>query len=568
MANDKGNTIFIILLLFIVPALIMLRQLVTPGYFSVQPFDIDTYSSMAAQFTVALHEGLTYPRWMPSNFWGYGSPTFILYSPLAYYLVAMLEAFNGSLIFSMNLAKFLALFFSGTGMFFLVREFYSQKIAIMSAIFYIILPFHIFQFYLVESFASVISLIWFAPILLFIHKYVKSRQYKYMIYAGACYCGLIFTYIVHAYLFAFVITAYVICISTAEKNYRYLFVIPAIFLIGITLSAAHFFPFLLESHFVNINAFATLGAPGNYHYSQGFILPDLSVKNPPDNFWHVYYKSYVLHIFTFLCLALFSFFQISRIKSSHSLQEANTVNKFFLGMVFCSILFLFGISTFLWESIPFFKYVQFPKRLLNICSFAVAFLSSPIIWSFTNGKTSKPFCYLFIGTTLSLILILDYRYISMANIVPEKALVPAKGINLVLEHLPKGVRIDKLDRDEVRGGKVRLAAGEGKVDIASWGSAERVISTSSSQPSTIWFRTFNFPGWTAYLDGTRTIIREEQDTKAILVDVPEGNHTLRLVFEDTPVRLYGKLISFVSLLSLLAFMVFDILKSRKASLHA
>jgi len=122
MLKDKQSVIFSTLSLLVISALIMLRQLTVPGYFSVQPYDIYNYSSMAAQFTGALHEGFIYPRWLPLNFWGYGSPTFILYSPLAYYLVAFFDLFCGSMISSMNLAKFIAFFLAGSGIFFLVKE--------------------------------------------------------------------------------------------------------------------------------------------------------------------------------------------------------------------------------------------------------------------------------------------------------------------------------------------------------------------------------------------------------------------------------------------------------------
>lgn len=249
------------------------------------------------------------------------------------------------------------------------------------------------------------------------------------------------------------------------------------------------------------------------------------------------------------------------------MKRANAVNIFFLLTSIISIFFLFGISTFLWDGIPFFKFIHLPKRWLNITSFAVSFLSAPIFWWLKTGDLSKVFRYVFIISLFSLWLLLDYRYISLANIVPETDLIPAKGINLVIEHLPAGVRIDKVDHNDINGNRAEIISGIGKIKVASWKSAERVIETKAEKPLTVRVRTFNFPGWTAYLNGVRGVISEENETKAILVDVPPGNHTLKLVFEDTPVRFYGKIISALSLISLLAFMVFDIFKSRKAAFH-
>ena len=87
---------FSIAFLFVLSALLMLKQLASSSYFTVNIEDAFVYPSWAWQFTEALKEGNFYPRWMPLNFWGYGSPTFLLYPPLAYYLVALFNPVAGA----------------------------------------------------------------------------------------------------------------------------------------------------------------------------------------------------------------------------------------------------------------------------------------------------------------------------------------------------------------------------------------------------------------------------------------------------------------------------------------
>ena len=152
--NNRRYTVFSIIFLFFLSALIMLRQLKTPGYFSCHIEDSLAYTSWAWQFIQALKEGVIYPRWLSLDFWGYGSPTFILFPPLAFYLVAFFNVFTDSLIAAMNITKFAALFFSGAGMFFLVKEFYSNKIALLSSCLYVTFPYTIFQFYFIGTFSS------------------------------------------------------------------------------------------------------------------------------------------------------------------------------------------------------------------------------------------------------------------------------------------------------------------------------------------------------------------------------------------------------------------------------
>ena len=95
----------------------------------------------------------------------------------------------------------------------------------------------------------------------------------------------------------------------------------------------------------------------------------------------------------------------------------------------------------------------------------------------------------------------------------------------------------------------------GSARVVSWKSVERVVDVKAEKPVVVRFRTFNFPGWSAYLDGARAEISEETDTRAIMVHVPPGNHRLELLFKDTPVRCYGKLISLVSFILLSTYLL-------------
>lgn len=126
-AKEGRGTLFSMAVLFLLSLVMMFRQLKTSGYFSCMIGDTYIYISWASQFVAALKEGVIYPRWTALDFWGYGSPTFILYPPLAFYLVALFNAFTGSILAAMNITKFISLFLLGVGMYFLVREFYARR---------------------------------------------------------------------------------------------------------------------------------------------------------------------------------------------------------------------------------------------------------------------------------------------------------------------------------------------------------------------------------------------------------------------------------------------------------
>ena len=151
---------------------------------------------------------------------------------------------------------------------------------------------------------------------------------------------------------------------------------------------------------------------------------------------------------------------------------------------------------------------------------------------------------------------LDLSFITQALCFNKKELPPAIAVNWVMEHLPNGVHTAKIDKKDDKGNETRYTIQDGgSARVVSWKSAERVVDVEAEKPVVVRFRTFNFPGWSAFVDGVRTDITSEADTRAIMVNVPKGNHRLELLFKDTPVRYYGKLISFVSFILLSTYLV-------------
>jgi hypothetical protein len=512
--------------------------------------DTYQYTSWTSQFIDALKEGIIYPRWTSLNFWGYGNPTFILYGPLAFYLVALFCIFSDSIILAMNLTKFLSLFVSAIGTFFLVREIYGDKIAFISGIVYIFSPFYIFSTYMGGSFPSSISLMWFPLILFFIYKYIKKREYLYLLYSGVCYGGLILTHIINAYMFTFIIMAFIIYMSLAERKPKYLFAIPAVLITGIAISSAYFLPFIHEKHFFNYQSELEI-FPIRYL----FIFPKYTNNFPSDFFWRAFYNEYLGFVILFFVITLLVlFFQI--LKSNHLIKknDIDIFNKFFIGVSFFSLFLLFGPSILLFETVPFFKYT-FPVRWLIITAFAVVLLFSFFIYKLENAA-SKLIRYPFLVLLFLMCLLSDYKYIMNACTFDQQELFPAKDINWVSWFLPKGINVNSLDKDGGLKEKVVVTKGQGNYKIVKWESAKRIIETTASQATILRIRTFNFPGWTASIDGIKTEIKTENDTGAILIDIPPGRHILMLQFVDTPIAYGSKIISLASFFAIIILAIF------------
>ncbi len=548
--NNKKYVIFSIVSLLFLSILVMFKQLQSHNYFS--SFVSDTYmnTSWASQFIEALKEGIIYPRWTPLNFWGYGNPTFVLYGPLAFYVVALFYIFSDSLILAMNLTKFLSLFVSASGIFFLVREIYDDKVALISGIVYILFPFYIFDLYCGGSFPSSISLMWFPLILFFIYKYIKKREYLYLLYSGVCYGGLILTHIINAYMFTFIIIVFIIYMSLAKRRPKYLFAMLIVLITGIAISSAYFIPFIHGKYFINYQL-ELERFPVDYF----FIFPKRTNDFPSDFFWRAFYSEYLGFVILFFVITLMTLFRI--LKSNHLIikKDIDIFNKFFIGVSFFSLFLLFGPSIFLFETIPFFNHIL-PVRWLSLTAFAVVLLFSYFIHMLEILSVSKLRRYSLLAIIFLMCLLLDYKYISSAHSFDQQELFPPKAINWLTWILPKGINADSLDKDG--GLKEKLVVTKGRVNynIVKWESSKRIIEITACQATILRIRTFNFPGWTASIDGIKTEIKTENDTGAILVNIPPGRHILMLQFVDTPIVYVSKIISLSSFFVIIILVIF------------
>jgi hypothetical protein len=100
--------------------------------------------------------------------------------------------------------------------------------------------------------------------------------------------------------------------------------------------------------------------------------------------------------------------------------------------------------------------------------------------------------------------------------------------------------------------RTRLDGGPGSVTIREWKPQHRVIGVKSADAGRLFVRTFNYPGWTATLDGRPAPLATDGETGAILLGVPAGEHLVIMDFVDTPARRLGARITLLSFLLVLA----------------
>lgn len=130
------------------------------------------------------------------------------------------------------------------------------------------------------------------------------------------------------------------------------------------------------------------------------------------------------------------------------------------------------------------------------------------------------------------------------------------------EFVPKGVKTTKtklgttivdIEKDELPKKPYEVIEGSGNVIMIKNHFAYKVFTVSSQSPTTLQLNTYNFPGWTAYLDKEKALINDNNKFKLITINIPSGEHIVEFRFENTPIRTFGNLISLTTLTILVIY---------------
>jgi hypothetical protein len=107
--------------------------------------------------------------------------------------------------------------------------------------------------------------------------------------------------------------------------------------------------------------------------------------------------------------------------------------------------------------------------------------------------------------------------------------------------------------------------GDAQLALLHDGGESQRVSVKSNAASTIQFRVYYFPGWTARIDGQPAPLWPAGPQALITVEVPPGEHEVEIRLLDTNVRAFAKLLSLLSVLIAAAWLAIGAARDRRLS---
>ena len=374
----KYLKIVLILILISIPAFF---RMLKPGIFSMQDFHL----FRLYEFDKCVRALQIPCRWAPDAGLGYGEPLFNFYPQLSYAIGEIFHLIGFSLIDSLKILFTLSIIGSTAAMYFLAKHLWkSQWAGIVSAAIYIYAPYRAVDVWVRGALPEALSFVLFPLIILSIEK-------KKFLTLSFSLSALIITHNLSALMFLPVVLVWLIYRKYWNGFWG--------FVVAAGLSAFYVLPVILESGFINLVSttrgyfdfrahFLTLkqifldftwgyggstwGEGDGLNLSVGIIQWLLPAVLVLVIIFTKRVKSYILHPISYvLLLGLFYLFL--------------THNK----------------STFIWETLPFMKYVQFPWRFLGVAVFYFSLASGAIV-----NFVGKKLFYVFVLILISYIIYL------------------------------------------------------------------------------------------------------------------------------------------------------------------
>jgi hypothetical protein len=505
--------------------------------------DMFLHFDQMRDFYQGLAAGEIYPRWEEDTNYGFGAPTTCFYPPGVYYLTAALYPLLHDWTRVLLAAHLLIMVASAAAVYLLARRCMSRAAAAIAMTAYVVFPYHAIDQYHREALAELLSFVWMPLILFFVDKlFAKTRGLLPAAGLALSYGAFLWSHPPTAYQFSLAFSPFLPLLAVLRRDWKGLLWASGALTLGAGLSAAYLYPAAVEQ---NLIRHEIIGKIWPYHETYLFMYAGYSKRY--FDFFHLLNVSWCLYVVVIL-LTGFMLLVFARRRTP---VVSDHISFWTAIGCFASFLML-HLSSPLGRKIPKIDIGVFSWRMLAITTLVAALLAGATVQAALDAVRARLRSWSAVFSVLAVAVLLSGTLYTILGVIApvnkQDAFQPEEEhTNYAIIPRTAPARTDDLPELD----RVTLDGGAGSVTIREWKPQHRVIDVKSSNARLL-VRTFNYPGWTATLDGYPTQLGTDSDTGAILLPVHAGDHVLVLDFLDTPSRRLGTWITLLSFLSVMA----------------
>jgi hypothetical protein len=561
----------------------------------------------AAEMDRTWSHGVLMPRWAESFYTGYGAPLFNYYASLTYYVTSVfarlfaLDAGN-----SLRLLIAVSMLGAGAGMYALVRQYAGSGGGVIAALCYVYSPYILFtEPYSRGAYPELLAFALFPALMWSTSRLIRqdtSRTALLFKLAALFEGALIITHNLMALAMTGLLAGWllwsllvrVISIRAEIRSFRgrlrgiqgHLFALLAVAL-GIGLAGYFWIPVAGEGSAVKL---ANLVGTAELNY-RNFFVPTIHLleANPGPDAGALNGLEHRLNLgvpqWTLAVTGMIGSVALSRWKNgtpeSVNRQDANNAKNSFssyLAMSFFCLAALVLIALILaasapvWEAIAPLAYLQFPWRLLGPAVFCLSVLAGMnALWlerltRRIGGILAAGIVVFVVGMAAPTLYVTEWIHETVDTSVAAYHDAELHGLQRATtfsdEYLPNTVAVEpgatpRLLADYADGYPVNKAHLEAlpegvTVEALEHGPQHDGWRIRAQEPFTMEVLTYDFPGWTAAVDGQVVPITPSDPHGLITFPVPAGDHTIHVYLGGTPARDLGNSVTAIAIVGTVA----------------
>jgi hypothetical protein len=527
-----------------------LVSLLRPG--SYESGDLSLHIQEGMTFFDFLTKGDFFPVWGGNMNATYGYPAFQYTYPLPFYMMSFVHLFGFSFTNSAKIVLALVYILSGICMFVFLKKITGEKYAFVGTMVYQFAPYHLIDLHFRVTMGEIVAFI-FLPLSLYAGlRFMETKNYMWFILLSFSIGLLILSHPAIS-MAGLPVIAVLLCTllfvrksKKSEKLNNFLFLTCSM-LFGVLLAAFYWLPLIAEIRFTHtikntlqfINLADLLYSPWRYGLlfqgSHGELALIIG-----------YAQLFVLFL---ACFYLFN-------KKIHLSDRIVLVVS--LTIVGILSFMMLGISKPIWEAFTILQNFQFTYRLHGVVMFCIAIVAAIVAKYTTKKWLLYTICLVAIFTTI-------LNWGNRKNLPDVQDKVLEQRIAMTAYHgggINQAITVWSDNKypyaPSIPAKHIEILKGEGTIKEINRTNTEHIYSIQANDSLFLRENTLYFPGWHVLVDKKNepiTILSQQIPKGIIAFSIPPGNHTVEVLFEDTPPRTEGKIISFASLLGLFVIML-------------
>jgi len=527
--------------------------------------------------------GLLLPRWAETFYFGYGSPVFQYYAPLTYYLSALfMRLFGLDAVGALRLLVTVCPFIMGAGMYLFMRQQVGKLGGLLAALVYVYSPYLLFTEPVTRGdYPELLSFTLFPLVMWRMECLLRDGRAVNLIFAALLIGVFALAHnLMSALLFALLMSWLIWRRMVGNITWAQLRRGLGGALIGIGLVAFFWLPILLERDEVQLGN-VTVNIQSEQENFFGFFVPlnRLLEPSPPTDAGAA--NGVLLRLNLGLAqwgLALSGLFGLSLLwrKARRAPEQTCCIAPlqnalFFAILAAVMLVAMLPFTSGLWAAVPALNFLEFPWRLLGPIAFCLAVIAGMnALW-----MERLP---VWVGQIVTTVVVAAPVLLALpALYIPQERLTRldtspgaylqseisgqiSPGTSARNDFLPRAVKVlpgatqslldDYAEGDTVnKANPLSIPAGN-TITLLEHRPQADTWQIDSAAPFTLEIMTFYFAGWTATLDDQPVPIKATQPHGFMRIDVPAGDHTLRLFLSETPARVLGIAVSLAALVGI------------------